>query len=564
MADVYLALDTILNREVAIKILKDEMANDKIALERFAREAKASARLIHPNIVEIYDVGDEGNKHYIVMEYIKGYTLKKLLDIRGAIPYKESVWMIKQLALALLEAHKKGIIHRDVKSQNVLIKYDGTIKMGDFGIAQATNDIKITKHDTILGSVHYLAPELTKGRKATMQSDIYSLGVVLYELLTGDVPFRGESAVSIALQHVNQKIPSVRAYNSEIPQSVENIITKATAKNLENRYENVAYLIKDLNECLLPEHANDDKLVFKDRKDGTETLELVDELKEKENDLKKKGIFSKGLGVFTLCILGIASAAAVTAVLLLSGVFSLPGDSKYVKVPNIEGMSINDAQDKLDEYDLKIDYSSIERIMTDSTPEGVVISFEPGVNHEVYKQSEIKLVVSDGVYQEVKDYTNKKKDEIIDELKELNIAYTFKKVDSEKEPGIIINQSIEPGSKYNPKKGISIDFDISKEAEILIQNIKGLDIETAQRTLEEEGATVELIQQAKSEFIKEDVEKYNKPFTVVKVEPVEGSTYTQTEGKTIKLYYYTETEEDENKNSETNIEENNNKEEEKQ
>ena len=202
MAEVYLAWDTILNREVAIKVLKSDMSDDDIALERFKREAGATTQLSHPNIVDVYDVGDDGDKHYIVMEYVKGYTLKQLIRKRGAIPHKEAVWIMKQLAGSLMEAHRKGIIHRDVKSQNVLIKPDGTIKLSDFGIALANGSMQITSKDSVLGSVHYLAPELTRGKQASMQSDIYSLGIVFYELLTGDVPFKAETPVQVALMHV--------------------------------------------------------------------------------------------------------------------------------------------------------------------------------------------------------------------------------------------------------------------------------------------------------------------------------------------------------------------------
>ncbi len=198
MANVYLAFDTILNRQVAIKILKSDMANDPVSLERFKREANTSTKLFHPNAVEVYDVGEQGNMHYIVMEYVKGHTLKQLIQRRGALPPKEAVWIMKQLTGALLQAHKNGIIHRDIKSQNVLIKDDGTVKLADFGIAVLNDAMQLTSKGSILGSVHYLAPELAKGGQATMQSDIYSLGIVFYELLTGDVPFKADSPVQVS------------------------------------------------------------------------------------------------------------------------------------------------------------------------------------------------------------------------------------------------------------------------------------------------------------------------------------------------------------------------------
>ena len=257
MANVYLAFDTILKRPVAVKVLKGDMTDDPVALERFKREANASTKLSHPNAVDIYDVGEDGNSHYIVMEYVKGHTLKQLLKRRGALPPREAVWIMRQLASALLEAHKNGIIHRDIKSQNVLIKDDGTVKLADFGIAVVNNAMQITSKGSVLGSVHYLAPELAKGGAATMQSDIYSLGIVFYELLTGDVPFKADTPIQVALLHVRNNVPSVRDFNPDIPQAVENIIIKATARSLEDRYENIALFIKDLNRCLSPEAAND-------------------------------------------------------------------------------------------------------------------------------------------------------------------------------------------------------------------------------------------------------------------------------------------------------------------
>ena len=261
MANVYLALDTYLSREVAIKVLKGDMSNDPVSLERFKREANASTKLSHPNAVDVYDVGDDHNMHYIVMEYVKGHTLKELIKRRGALPPKEAVWIMKQLASALLEAHKNGIIHRDIKSQNVLIKDDGTVKLADFGIAVIHNSMQITSKGNVLGSVHYLAPELAKGNQANMQSDIYSLGIVFYELLTGDVPYKADTPVQVALAHVRNNVPYVRKFNPDIPQAVENIVIKATARSLKDRYQNVALLIQDLNRCMSPE-ARNDKRVF--------------------------------------------------------------------------------------------------------------------------------------------------------------------------------------------------------------------------------------------------------------------------------------------------------------
>ncbi|MBR3350766.1 MAG: serine/threonine protein kinase [Erysipelotrichaceae bacterium] len=251
MADVYLAIDSVLKRQVAIKVLRGELNDDPVNLKRFQREANAITNLSHPNIVEVYDVGEESNRNYIVMEYVPGKTLKQLIKARGALHPDEAINIMKQLVSATSHAHRNGIIHRDIKSQNVLIKDDGTVKLSDFGIASTSeSQQQLTQTDTVMGSVHYLAPELARGHQATVQSDIYSLGIVFYEMLTGNVPFRGDTAVQIALKHMHEEIPSVRAFNPDLPQSVENIIIRSTAKLKEDRYESADEMYNDLVTCL--------------------------------------------------------------------------------------------------------------------------------------------------------------------------------------------------------------------------------------------------------------------------------------------------------------------------
>ncbi|MCF0114363.1 MAG: serine/threonine protein kinase, partial [Erysipelotrichaceae bacterium] len=215
MADVYLAIDTILNREVAIKILRGDLSNDPRALLRFQREANACTSLSHPNIIDIYDVGDDRGHHYIVMEYVKGITLKELIAKRGGMWKEEAVSIMKQLISAVQEAHERNIIHRDIKPQNVLVKDDGTVKLGDFGIALAQDALQLTQTDSVMGSVHYLAPELSKGQQATAQSDIYALGIVFYELVTGDVPFKADQPVQVALKHLREPMPSCKSVNPD-------------------------------------------------------------------------------------------------------------------------------------------------------------------------------------------------------------------------------------------------------------------------------------------------------------------------------------------------------------
>ena len=230
MADVYLAIDTILNREVAIKVLRGELSKDPVTLLRFQREANAVSKLNHPNVVDVYDVGEFEGRHYIVMEYVRGRTLKQLISQRGALHQEEAVNIMLQLTSAVQHAHENDIIHRDIKPQNVLVKDDGTVKITDFGIALAHDTVQLTQSDAVLGSAHYLAPETTRGETPSNQVDIYALGIVFYELLTGNVPFHGDNPVQIAMKHLREEIPSVRDFNPTLPQSVENIIIKATVK----------------------------------------------------------------------------------------------------------------------------------------------------------------------------------------------------------------------------------------------------------------------------------------------------------------------------------------------
>src|SRR5690625_5070297 len=250
MANVYLAHDIILQRDVAIKVLRLEFANDPEFIERFEREAQAATSLFHPNIVSVYDVGEEEDILSIVMEYVDGMTLKEYVLENGPLSVEKTIDIMEQLTSAIEHAHETGLIHRDIKPQNVLIDQKGTIKVTDFGIAVALSATALTQTNSVLGSVHYLSPEQARGGKATKKSDIYSLGIVFYELLTGKLPFSGQSPVSIALKHLQDDIPSVRAKDESIPQSVENIILKATDKDPLARYTSVSELENDLANCL--------------------------------------------------------------------------------------------------------------------------------------------------------------------------------------------------------------------------------------------------------------------------------------------------------------------------
>ena len=533
MADVYLAYDEILKREVAVKILKADMADDEMALERFKREAGAVTKLSHPNIVDVYDVGDDGDKHYIVMEYVKGYTLKQLIKKRGPIPVREAVWVMRQLAGALMEAHRNNVIHRDVKSQNVLIKDDGTVKLSDFGIAVANDAMQITHKNAVLGSVHYLAPELSRGKQATMQSDIYSLGIVFYELLTGDVPFKGETPVQVALKHIKEEIPSVRHFNSEIPQSVENIIIKSTAKNPNLRYKNIAIMLQDLNECLKKSHAEDRKIVLNgsDRSDQKE--------KTSRNE-RTKG--NKAFSVLFLLFVSLFSIIVLFLVLFFTGVIG--SSNKMVTVPDVTNMTVQEAKDLLANYALEVDDSRIVWVLSDSTEKDLIISSSPSAYEEVERNSKVKLTVSSGIYAVLGNYVGKDYELAKQELEALNFKVRLLPIDSKEKPGTVIEQSLEEGYKYDSSQTQEITLKYSQESSIILSNeLMGMNIEDAIKYFEEFDIKYELSLQDRSFFDNEEIID-TAVDTVIRMTPEAGTLYNRDSDVKVVVYYYTAPETD--------------------
>ena len=536
MADVYLAFDTILKREVAVKVLKSDMSDDPVALERFKREAGAVTKLSHPNIVDVYDVGDDGDKHYIVMEYVKGYTLKQLIKKRGPIPYKEAVWMMKQLAGALMEAHRNNVIHRDVKSQNVLIKDDGTIKLSDFGIAMASGAMQITHKDSILGSVHYLAPEISKGKQASMQSDIYSLGIVFYELLTGDVPFKADNPVQVALKHVKESIPSVRSFDPNIPQSVENIIMKATAKNVNDRYKNIALMIQDLNECLKRSHRNDTRTVIKE-KPGSRSIESVHISDTAKKKTKKNTKDTPLLSIFLLCTT-IFSVLLLFMLLFITGIIGK--GQKMVTVPTIRNLTVQEAKDLLALNNLEVDDSHITWTLSDDVEKDLIISSVPEEGEEVESGTKVKLTVSSGIYSILGDYTGVHYTVARDELIALNFKVKLVPVESDEEPGTVIEQSLPAKSKYDASKNNEITLKYSLESPVLLPyDLYGKPLSEASAYFRNNDIEYEFSKQNKEFFTAEEVLDAP-PGTLVKTMPELGSTYLKSRDEKVIVYYYEE------------------------
>lgn len=530
MADVYLALDTLLNREVAIKVLRGELSEDPINLLRFQREANAASALSHPNIVEIFDVGEEGGKHYIVMEYVRGKTLKQLIAQRGALDKEEAVALMKQLCSGVSEAHKNGIIHRDIKPQNILVKDDGTVKIADFGIATAQNAIQLTQADSVLGSVHYLAPECARGGSASEQSDIYSLGIVFYELLTGDLPHTGDAPMQIALKHMREEIPSVRAFNPTLPTSIENIISKSTVKNKVHRYANTKLLCDDLASCLDEKRKQESLVVFESDQQVGETI-VIDHVKKAEEPEKKSNLASILMGVG----MGVV-AIAFTIMMILS--LSTPPQPRMVAIPDIVGMTFAQAREELESVGLTLS-TSVRYELTDDIDFGLIFAVRPLVSTEVEIGTSISVSISNGKYFVVEDYVGRNIDEVRKLLENRRITIRLEREpNSEEEVGTILRQDIlMPNDKLDPTRQYEIRLTIASNIELVLPNLIGSDVDSARVTLEDQGVVVNLVQRSTEGMSEEELESISYG-VVLEMTPNQGSYYIQHEDASVTLYYY--------------------------
>ena len=472
MANVYLANDKILDRKVAVKVLRGDLSSDDRFIRRFQREALSVSNLSHPNIVEVYDVGEEDGQYYIVMEYIEGKTLKQLLKKRESLTLPEVIDIMTQLTDGISHAHESYIIHRDIKPQNIMIEDDGRIKITDFGIAMALNATQLTQTNSVMGSVHYLPPEQASGKAATVKSDIYSLGILMYELLTGTVPFKGDNAVEIALKHMKDKIPSIRKQDPSIPQSVENILLKAAAKNPRNRYDTAKEMHDDLLTCLTEEHANDKKITFEypenDIDDSTsittnkppkkkvekpsesvfeDTEDLATEIKQE--DIEEDGKNDDNIDSFdepkkrnTLIII----LASFFLLLLISiSVFWLitTREVEDVVVPDVVNLTLDEAIEKLTKEGFTY---TTEQQNSEKVEVGNVIKTVPKAGSTRKKGDTITIVESiGGEYTYLEDYTGKNYTEVKAKLELLGINVLVEKKD------------VEDKEKYQDKENIIID-----------------------------------------------------------------------------------------------------------
>lgn len=398
MANVYLAYDRTLKRHVAIKMLRYELSKDERFIKRFKRESSQVINLDHPNIVHVYNVGDYKQQPFIVMEYVKGKTLKDYLRENGALTPEDAVYLMKQLSEGVLYAHQNNIIHRDLKTQNIMITDENVIKITDFGIALSSNEADITQTNTIMGSVHYLAPELARGNLATERSDIYALGIILFELITGDVPFKGEGAVNIALQHLEAGMPSIKLVNPELPNSLDNIIHRCTVKLPSERYQSVDALLQDLSSALATERV-DEPLYCEEVNEGEleKTMvmpnlnkEVSEEMAKKSNPKKK----AKKIGALNTALVATYTVFLLMAMFFYYIIIYQPSHHivKEVHVPDVASMTIDSAEDEL--KSLGLNSGKIIYIEDASYKEGDVFKTSPAIGTRVKIDSDITLYVA--------------------------------------------------------------------------------------------------------------------------------------------------------------------------
>ena len=446
MANVYLANDTILNRKVAVKVLRGDLANDERFVRRFQREALSASSLSHPNIVEMYDVGEDDGNFYIVMEYIEGKNLKQLIKRRTRLSLPEVVDIMKQLTDGIAHAHDSFIIHRDIKPQNMLILDNGLVKITDFGIAVALNSTQLTQTNSVMGSVHYLPPEQAAGKGATFKSDIYSLGILMYELITGTLPFRGENAVEIALKQIKEPIPSIREFDDTIPQSVENIVLKACAKNPKNRYDSARDMYYDLCKCLDKENENVKKYEYKyPEYDETsrKVKEAEEEKVEKEDELMKNNVDDSNNKAAWIIgtIIGLIVIVGILFILLLPRFTKVPD----VKVPDVTNMSVLEAEKTLKDAGFEVSIN-IEEEFSESVSTGNIVRTSPSANRSIKKGSTITLYQSKGTEKiKIEDYTGKNIYEIKAKLELLGLKVSVESKD------------VDDVEEYKDKEDIIID-----------------------------------------------------------------------------------------------------------
>lgn len=468
MANVYLGYDTILDRNVAIKVLRGDLANDEKFVRRFQREALSASSLSHPNIVAMYDVGEDDGLYYIVMEYIEGKTLKQLLKKRGSLTLSEAIDIMLQLTDGMAHAHDSYIVHRDLKPQNIMIQDDGQIKITDFGIAMALNSTQLTQTNSVMGSVHYLPPEQAAGKGTTIKSDIYSMGIIFYELLTGQLPFKGDSAVEIALKQMKEPLPDVHKLNNDIPQSIENIILKATAKNPKNRYDDAKNMHNDLLTALNDDRINEEPYVYPyPENEVDETTKIMQPISDNNEGIATP-ITDENVKKSNKLIIALSILAGVIVIALLAVFFIIPAITaeKDVKVPDVSGMTVSKAEEKLEDAGLTVN-SKIEEVSSEDVKKNRIIRTDPRSGSTVKSGTRVTLYKSTGVKTyELENYINMTVNEVREILEDMGLEVKIQEIEPDSTTcsvigqNLIISQSLDEGSEV--KSGDEITLTILK------------------------------------------------------------------------------------------------------
>ena len=484
MADVYLAKDLILDgEEVAVKVLRTNYQTDPIAVARFQREARAMADLDHPHIVRITDIGEEDGQQYLAMEYVAGLDLKRYIKEHHPLSNEEAVRIMGQILLAMRLAHAKGIIHRDLKPQNILLTPDGTAKVTDFGIAVAFAETSLTQTNSMLGSVHYLSPEQARGSKATIQSDIYAMGIIFFEMLTGHIPYDGDSAVTIALQHFQKPLPSVIAENQSVPQSLENVVIKATAKKLTDRYQTVSEMYVDLLSSLSYNRRNEPKLVFEDTskvdtktlpKISQSTLTAIPKVQPKEESPQSQKPTQKATSKETVAkpvkkrrFKARYLVLLASFILVLASLFWIVSKTPAtVEIPNVAGQTVAEAKEKLKKANFEIGEEKSEA--SDTVEEGRVIRTDPDAGSSRKEGIKVNLIISSGQQSfKIGNYIGRNSTDVIAELKGKKVPENLIKVveeeSSETEAGLVMRQSLPEGTTYDLSMATEITLTVAKK-----------------------------------------------------------------------------------------------------
>lgn len=479
MADVYMAKDILLDRIVAVKILHSNFAEDNDFIVRFRHEAQSAGKLSHPNIVGIYDVGCDDSIHYIVMEYVEGQTLKQYINLHKHIPIDVAVKITIDIGNALEEAHRNGIIHCDIKPHNILLTESGKVKVTDFGIAKAVNSSTIMNRESILGSVHYLSPEQAAGDKVTEKTDIYSLGIVFYEMLTHHLPFEGDTAVSIALKHMQNDIPKPTKFNPSISPILEECLLIALAKDVDKRYNSVSDFISELRiaqgfTMSLYKRADHDfnaitKPILKTNINNRKKAQKENKLLKIINQMPQKYIWIGMIVLFVICF--------AWAFFSFGNFWS----TQNIPVPNVVGKPVEVAEHILKDKHLRV---SIDEISDNDVPSGQVISQTPQAGTNVKEQRIIHLTVSKGgsviLVPDLKGLTIEQAKERLDKLG-LSLGAVENGNDSKEEPDTILSQNPAPKTKVD--KGTTINIVVNMKQKLVVPSIVGMTLEDAKTAL---------------------------------------------------------------------------------